>query len=149
MRVLLGNLHVGLLGKLCSTVCGNYFKVPGLWRESFRCRRIAVGARTIFQASAAQRPLATTHRDYRHWSLVRRAKLVQFRLCAYSEVDSPFRDRSVAENLRLFEEMQAGKHAEGSLLLRAKIDMNHPNMNMRDPPMPPDLNVVALACSWH
>lgn len=50
-------------------------------------------------------------------------------------VDSPFRNRSVEENLRLFEEMQAGKHAEGSLLLRAKIDMNHPNMNMRDPPM--------------
>ena len=51
------------------------------------------------------------------------------------EVDSPFRNRSVEENLRLFEEMQAGKHPEGSLLLRAKIDMNHPNMNMRDPPM--------------
>eukprot|EP00931_Biecheleriopsis_adriatica_P066610 TRINITY_DN40929_c0_g1_i2.p1 TRINITY_DN40929_c0_g1~~TRINITY_DN40929_c0_g1_i2.p1 ORF type:complete len:749 (+),score=202.44 TRINITY_DN40929_c0_g1_i2:68-2248(+) len=50
-------------------------------------------------------------------------------------VDSPFRNRSVEENLRLFEEMQAGKHAEGSLLLRAKIDMKHPNMNLRDPPM--------------
>ena len=37
--------------------------------------------------------------------------------------------------MKLFEEMQAGKHPEGSLLLRAKIDMNHPNMNMRDPPM--------------
>ncbi|CAE7180123.1 glnS [Symbiodinium pilosum] len=50
-------------------------------------------------------------------------------------VDSPFRKRSAEENLKLFEEMQAGKHPEGSLLLRAKIDMNHPNMNMRDPPM--------------
>jgi glutaminyl-tRNA synthetase len=50
-------------------------------------------------------------------------------------VDSPFRDRSVEENLRLFAEMQAGEHAEGSMLLRAKIDMNHTNMNMRDPPM--------------
>ena len=56
-----------------------------------------------------------------------------------TKVDSPFRNRSVEENLRLFEEMQAGKHAEGSLLLRAKIDMNHPNMNMRDPPMPLEL----------
>jgi len=50
-------------------------------------------------------------------------------------VDSPFRNRSVEENLKLFQEMQDGKHAEGALLLRAKIDMKHPNMNMRDPPM--------------
>eukprot|EP00928_Gymnodinium_smaydae_P037547 TRINITY_DN26046_c0_g1_i1.p1 TRINITY_DN26046_c0_g1~~TRINITY_DN26046_c0_g1_i1.p1 ORF type:complete len:755 (+),score=226.07 TRINITY_DN26046_c0_g1_i1:39-2267(+) len=50
-------------------------------------------------------------------------------------VDSPFRNRSVEENLRLFAEMQEGKHPEGSLLLRAKIDMQHPNMNLRDPPM--------------
>jgi len=50
-------------------------------------------------------------------------------------VDSPNRNRSAEENLKLFTEMQEGKHAEGSLLLRAKIDMQHPNMNMRDPPM--------------
>jgi glutaminyl-tRNA synthetase len=50
-------------------------------------------------------------------------------------VDSPFRSRSVEENLRLFQEMQDGKHKEGTHLLRAKIDMNHDNMNMRDPPM--------------
>jgi len=48
---------------------------------------------------------------------------------------SPFRDRPVEENLRLFAEMRAGKHAEGSLVLRAKIDMAHPNMHMRDPLM--------------
>jgi glutaminyl-tRNA synthetase len=50
-------------------------------------------------------------------------------------VDSPFRNRSVEENLRLFKEMQEGKHPEGSMLLRAKINMQHTNMNMRDPPM--------------
>jgi glutaminyl-tRNA synthetase len=50
-------------------------------------------------------------------------------------VDSPFRTRSVEENLRLFAEMQEGKHPEGSMLLRAKISMQHTNMNMRDPPM--------------
>jgi glutaminyl-tRNA synthetase len=46
---------------------------------------------------------------------------------------SPFRDRSAAENRRLFEEMRAGQHAEGSRVLRAKIDMGHENMLMRDP----------------
>jgi glutaminyl-tRNA synthetase len=50
-------------------------------------------------------------------------------------VDSPFRSRSVQENLKLFQEMQDGDHPEGSMLLRAKIDMNHPNFNLRDPPM--------------
>eukprot|EP01059_Diplonema_ambulator_P036041 TRINITY_DN8810_c0_g1_i1.p1 TRINITY_DN8810_c0_g1~~TRINITY_DN8810_c0_g1_i1.p1 ORF type:complete len:748 (+),score=249.22 TRINITY_DN8810_c0_g1_i1:40-2283(+) len=50
-------------------------------------------------------------------------------------VNSPFRDRPVEENLRLFEEMKDGKHPEGSLVLRAKIDMASPNMNMRDPLM--------------
>lgn len=47
--------------------------------------------------------------------------------------NSPFRDRSVEENLRLFHEMRDGKHAEGSMVLRAKIDMASPNMNLRDP----------------
>ncbi len=48
-------------------------------------------------------------------------------------VDSPWRNRPVAENRRLFEEMRAGLHAEGSLVLRAKIDMASPNINLRDP----------------
>ena len=47
--------------------------------------------------------------------------------------NSPYRDRSVEENLRLFAEMTEGKHPEGSMVLRAKIDMASPNMNMRDP----------------
>ena len=47
--------------------------------------------------------------------------------------NSPFRDRPIDENLRLFREMRAGKHAEGSMILRAKIDMGSPNINMRDP----------------
>ena len=47
--------------------------------------------------------------------------------------DSPYRDRPVEENLRLFEEMRYGKHAEGSMTLRAKIDMAHPNLLFRDP----------------
>ncbi len=47
--------------------------------------------------------------------------------------ESPFRNRSVEENLRLFEEMKAGKYADGELVLRAKIDMASPNINMRDP----------------
>lgn len=50
-------------------------------------------------------------------------------------VNSPCRDRSVEENLRLFEEMRAGKYKDGEKTLRAKIDMAHPNMNMRDPAM--------------
>lgn len=47
--------------------------------------------------------------------------------------NSPHRERSVEENLRLFEEMKDGKKEEGACVLRAKIDMAHPNMNMRDP----------------
>ena len=47
--------------------------------------------------------------------------------------DSPFRKRSVAENLGLFREMRFGKHAEGTHILRAKIDMASPNINLRDP----------------
>lgn len=49
--------------------------------------------------------------------------------------NSPFRDRPVEDNFRLFEEMKAGKHPEGSHVLRAKIDMASPNMLMRDPVM--------------
>jgi glutaminyl-tRNA synthetase len=49
--------------------------------------------------------------------------------------NSPYRDRSVAENLDLFERMKAGEFPDGSRTLRAKIDMAHPNLNMRDPVM--------------
>jgi glutaminyl-tRNA synthetase len=49
--------------------------------------------------------------------------------------DSPYRDRSVEENLNLFERMRAGEFPDGSRVLRAKIDMGSPNFNMRDPVM--------------
>lgn len=48
-------------------------------------------------------------------------------------INDPNRDRSVEENLRLFEEMKEGKYADGEKTLRAKIDMASPNINMRDP----------------
>ncbi len=47
--------------------------------------------------------------------------------------NSPYRDRSIEENLDLFERMKAGEFADGSRVLRAKIDMASPNLNMRDP----------------
>ena len=47
--------------------------------------------------------------------------------------ESPYRNRSVEENLQLFEEMREGKYADGEKVLRAKIDMASPNINMRDP----------------
>jgi glutaminyl-tRNA synthetase len=47
--------------------------------------------------------------------------------------NSPYRDRSVAENLQLFSEMRAGRYKDGEKVLRAKIDMAHPNLLMRDP----------------
>ena len=47
--------------------------------------------------------------------------------------ESPYRNRSVEENLKLFEEMREGKYADGEKVLRAKIDMASPNINMRDP----------------
>jgi glutaminyl-tRNA synthetase len=49
--------------------------------------------------------------------------------------DSPFRTRSAAESLRLLREMREGKHADGAHVLRARIDMRSPNMNLRDPVM--------------
>ena len=52
-----------------------------------------------------------------------------------SGVDGPYRNRTVAENLDLFERMKAGEFDEGSHILRAKIDMQHVNMLMRDPIM--------------
>lgn len=50
-------------------------------------------------------------------------------------VDGPYRNRSIEENLDLFERMKNGEFDEGSHILRAKIDMQHPNMLMRDPIM--------------
>ena len=47
--------------------------------------------------------------------------------------ESPYRNRSIEENLQLFEEMKAGKYKDGEKVLRAKIDMASPNINMRDP----------------
>jgi len=49
--------------------------------------------------------------------------------------ESPYRDRSVEENLKLFDAMRAGEFAEGAHVLRAKIDMASPNLTMRDPTM--------------
>lgn len=47
--------------------------------------------------------------------------------------ESPYRDRSVEENLKMFEEMKDGKYKDGEKVLRARIDMSSPNINMRDP----------------
>ena len=47
--------------------------------------------------------------------------------------NSPYRDRSIEENLKLFEEMKNGAYKDGEKVLRAKIDMASPNINMRDP----------------
>lgn len=47
--------------------------------------------------------------------------------------NSPYRERSIEENLNLFEQMRQGRYADGEKVLRAKIDMASPNMNMRDP----------------
>jgi len=47
--------------------------------------------------------------------------------------DSPYRDRPPTENLQLLRQMRAGQHAEGSMVLRARIDMSSPNINLRDP----------------
>lgn len=47
--------------------------------------------------------------------------------------NSPYRDRTIEENLELFDKMKVGKYKEGEAVLRAKIDMASPNMNMRDP----------------
>lgn len=49
--------------------------------------------------------------------------------------NSPYRDRTVEENLQLFEDMRAGKYKDGEKTLRAKIDMAHPNLLLRDPIM--------------
>ena len=58
--------------------------------------------------------------------------------------NSPYRDRSVEENLKLFEFMNSGKCEPGTLVLRAKIDMAHPNMLFRDPLIYRVLNIPHL-----
>ena len=50
-------------------------------------------------------------------------------------IESPFRNRPIEESLDLFERMKNGEFEEGTMSLRAKIDMTSPNMNMRDPVM--------------
>ncbi len=50
-------------------------------------------------------------------------------------IDSPYRNRNVDENLQLLQEMKDGKYTDGEKVLRAKIDMSHPNVHMRDPIM--------------
>ncbi|SVA90675.1 uncharacterized protein METZ01_LOCUS143529, partial [marine metagenome] len=49
--------------------------------------------------------------------------------------NSPYRERSIEENLKLFSRMTSGEFKDGERTLRAKIDMSHPNLNMRDPVM--------------
>jgi glutaminyl-tRNA synthetase len=62
-------------------------------------------------------------------------KMAQYRGDIKGGKNSPFRDRSVEENLDLFRRMKAGEFPEGQRTLRAKIDMNHPNFHLRDPIM--------------
>jgi len=50
-------------------------------------------------------------------------------------IESPYRNRPIEESLRLFQEMKENKYKDGSMVLRAKVDMNSPNMHMRDPIM--------------
>ena len=66
-------------------------------------------------------------------------------------INSPFRDRPVEENLRLFEYMNSGKCEPGTLVLRAKIDMAHPNMLFRDPLLYRVLNIphVKTGSKWN
>jgi glutaminyl-tRNA synthetase len=65
--------------------------------------------------------------------------------------NSPWRDRSVEENLELFARMKAGEFAEGSHVLRAKIDMASPNLTLRDPVLYRILNAVhhRTGSEWH
>lgn len=65
--------------------------------------------------------------------------------------NSPFRDRPIDENLRLFEYMNSGKCEPGTLVLRAKIDMAHPNMLFRDPLIYRVLNIphVKTGSKWN
>jgi len=64
---------------------------------------------------------------------------------------SPWRDRPTAESLRLLDEMRRGVHPDGAMVLRAKLDMAHPNMKMRDPLMYRIRNVEhpRTGTAWH
>ncbi|MHC4503088.1 MAG: glutamine--tRNA ligase/YqeY domain fusion protein [Planctomycetota bacterium] len=64
-------------------------------------------------------------------AIIRKAERIETKPGA----DSPYRDRTTSENLGLFERMRKGEFADGECVLRAKIDMAHPNLNMRDPVM--------------
>jgi glutaminyl-tRNA synthetase len=66
-------------------------------------------------------------------------------------IESPYRNRSVEENLRLFREMRDGIHPDGSQVLRARIDMKSPNINMRDPAIYRIRNAVhhRTGDKWH
>lgn len=64
-----------------------------------------------------------------------KATMQDGKLITPAGVDSPYRNRSAEENLDLFERMRAGEFKEGEHVLRARIDMAHPNLNMRDPVM--------------
>jgi len=66
-------------------------------------------------------------------------------------VNSPFRDRPAEESLELFAKMKAGEFKDGSMVLRAKIDMASPNMNLRDPVMYRVLNAKhhRTGSTWH
>jgi glutaminyl-tRNA synthetase len=68
--------------------------------------------------------------EYRGKAIIRDGKVI-----TPSGKESPYRNRSVEENLDLFRRMRAGEFPDGSKTLRAKIDMTHPNLNMRDPVM--------------
>jgi len=88
----------------------DYFEQLYLWAEELISKRKAYVDSQSAEEIAAQKGTPTTAGTY-----------------------SPFRGRSVQENLDLFREMKAGKHAEGTHVLRAKIDMSSSNMLMRDP----------------
>jgi len=83
------------------------------------CEGVTTTARTFYQKELSELT-ADEIREYRG-TLTEPGK------------NDPGRDRSVEENLRLFEEMKSGKVADGAMTLRAKIDMASPNINMRDP----------------
>ena len=65
-----------------------------------------------------------------------------------SGTNSPFRDRPIEENLKLFEHMNSGKCEPGTLVLRAKIDMAHPNMLFRDPLIYRVLNIPHIRTGY-
>src|SRR2546422_7902435 len=67
-------------------------------------------------------------------------------VCSSDLKDSPYRNRSVEESLDLFARMRAGEFKDGAHVLRAKIDMASPNVNMRDPTMRSEERRVGKEC---